>query len=182
MKNFQLIAQGIDVRPLLHSVQHQPVLWNKYSLRTMYPQSPHNQAEDIWIRFNNLNPESPLSAIDDKECMNYDGWFALPQARPIIFDLMRIVEAEQLGRVLITKLAPGKEITPHEDGGAPATYYERYHVMLQNNPGSIFRCGEETVTMRAGECWWFDNQKTHSVVNNSVDDRITMIVDIRPAR
>lgn len=181
MKNFQLIAQGIEVRPLLHAIQCQPKLWNQYSLRTMYPQSPHHQAEDIWLRFNTLDVENPLSAINDKECINYDGWHALPQARQVIFDLMHLTQSEQLGRVIITKLAPGKEITPHEDGGAPATFYQRYHVMLQNGPGSLFHCGDETVTMQAGEIWWFNNELTHSVVNNSRDDRITMIVDSRPA-
>jgi hypothetical protein len=92
---------------------------------------------------------------------------------------MRRVEGEQLGRVLITKLAPGNQITPHEDGGAPATFYDRYHIMLQNGPGSLFHCGDETVTMKAGDVWHFDNTKTHSVINNSRDDRITLIADIR---
>jgi hypothetical protein len=179
MRNFQLIAQGVDVLPLLHAVQVQPKLWNQYSLRTMYPQSPHHQAEDIWIRFNEINVENPLSAVNDKECRNYDAFYALPQVRPILFDLMRRVEGEQLGRVLITKLAPGNEITPHEDGGAPATFYDRYHIMLQNGPGSLFHCGDETVTMKAGDVWHFDNTKTHSVINNSRDDRITLIADIR---
>ena len=30
-----------------------------------------------------------------------------------------------------------------------------------------------------GEVWWFDNARTHEVVNNSAGDRIHMIVDIR---
>lgn len=178
MKNFQKIAQGVDVMPLLHAIQTQPELWNVHSLRTMYPQSPHHQAEDIWLRFNPISGDI-TDVINDKNCMNYEGFQALPQARPIIFDLMRRVEGEQLGRVIITKLAPGAEITPHEDGGAPATYYERYHIILQNLPGSIFNCGDETVTMKQGDVWWFNNQQVHSVVNNSADDRLTMICDIR---
>lgn len=181
MKNFQFVA-SFDPFPLLHAIQLRNDLWNMHSLRTMYPQSPHHQAEDIWIRFNEINVENPLSAVNDKECVNYEGFHALPQVRPILFDLMRRVEGEQLGRVLITKLAPGKEITPHEDGGAPATWYERYHCILQNCPGSIFNCGDETVTMKAGDVWWFNNELTHSVVNNSADDRLTMIADIRICR
>lgn len=178
MKNFQLIASGVDTLPLLHAVQLQPELWNVHKLRTAHPLSPHQQAEDIWIRFNPI-PERVEDVVNDKDCINYPAFYSLPQVRPILFDLMRRVEGEQLGRVLITKLAPGREITPHEDGGAPATFYDRYHCILQNLPGSIFNCGDETVTMRAGDLWWFNNEMTHSVVNNSADDRLTLICDIR---
>jgi hypothetical protein len=184
VRNFQLLAQGINTVPLLHEIQVQPALWNSNPLRTLYPQSPHREADDIWLRFNEipLEVEKLLAVAEDKECINYEGMAALPCARPIIFDLMRLVEGEQLGRCMITRLAPGKRIYPHEDQGAPAEYYDRYHVMLQNGPGSLFRCGNETVNMKAGECWWFENRREHEVVNNSCDDRITMIIDIRPSK
>lgn len=178
MKNFQQIASNIDVTPLLHAIQRKPNLWNVENIRTRYPQSPHHQAEDIILRFNDI-PEDISQVVNDKDCFNYPALQELPQARVIIHDLVRRVEGEQLGRVLITKLAPGKSITPHRDEGAPAEFYERYHVMLQNTPGSVFHCGGESVFMRSGDCWWFNNCKEHSVVNNGSDDRITLIVDIR---
>ncbi|MCH7852629.1 MAG: aspartyl/asparaginyl beta-hydroxylase domain-containing protein [Candidatus Marinimicrobia bacterium] len=94
---------------------------------------------------------------------------------------MRGVQGSRLGRVLITRLAPGKSIAPHADGGAPAEYYERYQVALQSLPGCLFTVGDETVTFNAGDVWHIDNRMTHSVVNNSADDRVVMIVDIRVA-
>jgi hypothetical protein len=36
--------------------------------------------------------------------------------------------------------------------------------------------------MRAGEIWYFNNKLEHSVENNGVDDRISMVVDIRTSR
>jgi len=180
MKNFQQIAANVDVMPLLHAIQRKPHLWNANTIRTRYPQSPHHAAEDIILRFNDIPDDDITKVVNDKECLNYPALAELPQARPILFDLMRRVEGEQLGRVVITKLMPGKTIALHRDEGAPAEYYERYHVMLQNYPGSNFTCGDETVFMRSGDVWWFDNCKEHSVVNNGSDARITMIVDIRP--
>jgi hypothetical protein len=50
----------------------------------------------------------PSGVINDVQVIPYPAWQLLPQLRPIIFDLMRRVEAVQLGRVLITRLAPGK--------------------------------------------------------------------------
>jgi hypothetical protein len=115
------------------------------------------------------------------EVINYPAWDRLPQARAMIFDLMRRVDGERLGRVMITRLAPGKSILPHADTDAHAAYYERYHIILQNGPGSVFRCGSEGVCMQPGEVWWFDNSVVHEVVNASSDDRLTMIIDIRCA-
>jgi hypothetical protein len=36
--------------------------------------------------------------------------------------------------------------------------------------------------MAPGEAWWFDNAQEHEVINNSADDRIHMIVDIRTSK
>lgn len=192
MRNFYKLAEGVNTTPLLDAVVRNPQLWNEHKIRTTHPQSPHAQVDDILLRFQDISGykdeageydvTKAVSIVDGHESMCYFGWFYLYQCQAIIFDLMRRVEGIRLGRVMITRLAPGKVITPHADQGSCAEYYDRYHVMLKNNPGSIFRCGQETVTMKPGEVWYFDNKIEHEVVNNSVDDRITMIVDIRSVR
>jgi hypothetical protein len=179
VKNFQCLGIGINVSPLLNAVLRND-LWNTQTLRTAHPESPHQQVSDIWLRFNKL-PEAgqEMDVVDDHESINYPAWFALPEAQNIVLGLMRQVRGERLGRVLITSLAPGKTIAPHVDGGSHARYYQRFHVILQGLPGSLFFCGGETVQMFTGQLWWFDNEKLHECVNNSADDRIHMIVDIK---
>lgn len=182
MRNFQCLAANVDVIPLLNAIMRDPALWNQHTLRTQHPGTAHAEVDDIWLRFNEIDEDEVAKVVDDTECVNYPAWWALPQARALIFDLMRRVEGERLGRVLITRLAPGRKITPHIDEGAPACYYERFHVVLASAPGCLFRAGDETVSMQTGQVWWFDNTKEHEVVNNSVDDRIHMIVDIRTSK
>jgi hypothetical protein len=182
MNNFQCLAANVDVIPLMNAILRDPALWNQNTLRTAHPNTAHSQVDDIWLRFNEVEPENQLAVVDDTECVNYPAWWALPQARALIFDLMRRIEGERLGRVLVTRLRPGGKIAPHVDGGAPATYYERFHVVLNSAPGCLFRAGDETVSMRTGEVWWFDNTKEHEVINNSVDDRIHLIIDIRTSK
>jgi hypothetical protein len=186
MRNFLRLAFGVNYMPLLHAVQRQPELWNENKLRTTHAASPHTEVDDIWLRFNDLTPYKDAtttseyaSVLDEHESICYPGWFKLPEAQIIIFDLMRMVQGVRLGRVLITRLAPGKRIAPHVDGGSHADYYERYHFILQNLPGSVFRAGDESITAQAGEVWWFDNKKEHEVVNNSADDKLALIIDIR---
>lgn len=178
MKHFLKIADGVDVLPLLMALKAKPELWDQNTLRTTHPQTPHKQVSDIWLRFNDLQ-HGAEGVIDEHESVNYPAFQALPQARPLIFGLMSRIEGERLGRCLITRLPPGGRIDPHEDGGSHAAYYERFHIVLQSLPGNLFRCGDETIHMRPGEVWWFDNAVEHEVVNNSADERIHLIVDIR---
>lgn len=190
MRNFQRLGE-VNVADLLHSVQRQPELWNENSLRSTYPNSPQCQVDDIWLRFNDTKKYEKGSSeyssevakvMDETESIFYPAWFKLPQAAPLIFNLMHSVGGVRLGRVMITRLKPGGKILPHVDSGEHALYYDRYHITLQNSPGSVFKCGDEQVCMRPGEVWWFNNQVLHEVVNNSIDDRITTIVDIRTVK
>lgn len=185
MKNFLRLAANVDTLPLLLELQRQPDLWNENTLRTTHPGTAHSHVSDIWVWFNQLPKEQPelfegmSMVIDDRDVIPYRAWKDLPSIRQIVFPLMRQVEAVRIGRVIITKLPPGKTITPHIDGGAPATYYQRYQVALQCLPGNVFHIGNESISFISGEIWQINNRETHSVVNNSADDRIVMIVDLR---
>lgn len=179
MKNFQLMA-NINIVPLMVQVARQADLWKADTYLRDYPQGPFGDTETIFLRF----PPSSVtdmerSTKDQHECVWMDGALHLPAARQMIFNLMATVEGERLGRVMINKLRPGGRIYPHADTPAHAEYWDRFHIVLQSLPGNNFRCGDETIHMRTGEVWWFQNAVEHEVVNNSADDRIHMIVDIR---
>lgn len=183
MKYFHKIAENEAISSLLAAVMRQPELWNQNLLRTTFDNSPHRDVSDIWLRFNDVekfNDENRYNGVmDDHESVDYPAFARLPHARSLIFNLMRFVEGKRLGRILITKLEPGKKVHPHRDSGSHAEYYDRYHIVLKNSEGSIFRAGDEVVTMKAGDIYWFDNSAEHEVINDSYDDRIVMIVDIR---
>lgn len=186
MRNFQIIAGNIDVVPLVMALQSQPHLWNQHNFRTTYTGTPHGDVDDILLRFSSpdktTDPDHLISVLEDTEPVFYPAWHALPQARPLVFDLMRRVEAVSLGRVIITRLRPGGRIAPHADtDGAYVARDDglRFHVVLQGLPGSLYHCGNESVCMRSGECWWFAHKEIHSVENGSADDRIHLLVDFR---
>lgn len=179
MENFYKLTSNANITPLVSAITRQPKLWNQYTLRTEHKGTAHCEVSDIWLRFNDIQDKTNEYIIDNHESIDYPAFDKLPQARSLIFDLMRLVEGKRLGRVLITKLTPGTKIHPHVDGGDHAAYYSRHHIILQNEPGSVFRCGNEAITMRTGEVWWFNNEIEHEVINNSSDDRLTLIVDIK---
>jgi hypothetical protein len=181
MRNFQLIGT-FDPVPLLNQINRNPQLWNQNLLRTTHENTPHKDVDDIWVRFNDAEKytkDNQYLVLDEHESIWYPAIEYLPAVRDIVFSLMAKVHGVRLGRVLITRLPPGKEITPHSDSGSHASYFERYHCVLQSLPGSLFRCGDEQINMLTGTIWWFQNIIEHSVVNNSADDRIHLIVDIK---
>lgn len=65
MRNFLKIADGVDALPVLHALALNEDLWNAHSLRTLYPVSPHHEADDILLWFNDLN-QDPAAIADDK--------------------------------------------------------------------------------------------------------------------
>lgn len=180
MKNFLLLTNGVNVNQLMLQIQRQPGLWKADTYLRDYPQGPFEDVETIFLRFPPASvTELERSQKDQHECVNMDGMIHLPAARPLVFGLMAMVEGERLGRVMINKIRPGGRIYPHADTAAHATYYDRFHYVLQALPGCKFRCGHEEVGMRTGELWWFDNSEEHEVINNSADDRLHLIIDIR---
>jgi len=192
MRNFLKIAEGVDVMPLLHAVMRQPELWNKHTVRTYHEQSAHRVVDDIILRYSKFDKGDDFfdKVCSEIQCVNYPALNSLPEAKHLIFLLMARVEGEQLGRAMISRVAPGIAIPPHDDRIRqaesvfpdkirPAEFYDRYHIVLKSSPGTIFRCGDEQVYMATGEVWWFNNLIEHEVLNNSVDDRIHLVVDIR---
>lgn len=178
MKHFLKIAQNVDVMPLLLALQQKPHLWDRDTLRTTHAHSPHTQVHDIWLRFNRIEEGHEAAVLDQHESLCYPAWYELPQARQIIMATMASVQGIRLGRVILTRLDPGKKIDPHVDSGDHAAYYERYHVVLKCPLGAIFRAEDEEVQMRPGEVWHFNNAVEHEVWNYGDDDRLVMIVDI----
>lgn len=173
MRYFFKLHEGLRVLPIMASIARQPELWNANNLRREFENTPHLAADDILLRFGNEDG-SGLEAVD------LPAMLKLPDVKSQALDIMRLVQGSRLGRILVTRLEPGQKILPHKDTeGEYANYYTRYHLVLQGMPGSLFNCGNETVNMQTGELWWFDASAEHSVVNNSRDDRVHMLIDVR---
>ncbi len=192
MRYFQKIAD-IDPLPLLHALMRNPQMWNTNRTRTHHPQSAHRVVDDILLRYNEFKDGDDFveKVCSELSCVNMPAFDALPQAQPILFGLTARVMGEHLGRVFISRMAPGVCIPPHTDRippaeeafpdrVPPAVYFSRYQIALKAQPGIIFKAGEEQVYMAPGEVWWFDNCVEHEVLNHSSDDRISLVVDIRP--
>jgi hypothetical protein len=177
VRNFLKLASGIAVSPLLLQVFSHPDIWDQENIRRTYSEdSPHKDVSDILVRF----PEPDSADIGDTLICEWTPAVQfLPAAKELAFGLMAAYRGEVLGRVMVTRLAPGKQIKPHADVmGKYAAFFTRFHIPLQSDPGCVFSCGDEQVQMAPGEVYWFNGHLNHAVVNNSSRDRLNLIVDL----
>lgn len=179
--NIAKLPFTFDVRPLQEELKAHPELWNDFRFRTESPISPHRELDDIIVRYNpRENFDGNRAKFNEPhESEWYDGAKLLPSLRPLVFDLMRAVEGERLGMVLITRIPSGKQCYPHVDGGWHASYYEKFAIQVAGNPEQRFAFDGEELRTVTGDSFWFDNSHTHWVENPSGEDRITLICSIR---
>lgn len=98
---------------------------------------------------------------------------------PIVEELMDIYDGVP-GQVILVKLKPFSSIGMHKDYGDYLLYSRRNHIPIKTNMNNKFIVDKEEILMKEGECWEINNSKFHSVINNSNQDRVHLIIDIIP--
>ncbi len=181
MKNYMRMASGVDMVPLMLQLQQQPSLWNKDPER-LWKGSPHDQTDDIWLRFGSKDEVSAKGFRAEHTSVWYPAFYSLPASRRLIFDLMARVEGERLCGVLIYRVPAGKKIRVHSDaGGWHADSTEKFNFSLQSQPGCSFYYPDDGESMESvtGDVFWFKNTVPHGVKNDSQEDQIIMTVCIQ---
>lgn len=101
----------------------------------------------------------------------------------LVSEIVKSLEENVVGkaaRVLLIKLEAGKDVTEHTDGGDYLSTVRRYHIPLITNENVFYTVNSETINMKKGECWEINNFKPHSVLNNSEEDRVHLLIDVLP--
>lgn len=170
------VTTGINVTPMLWALQRNPQLWNEHPGRTQDPNSPHHGVDDIWCRYAQLED---AKVPGPHESVWYPGIENKLPVRELVYPLMRFVEGDRLGGVLITRIRAGRSVKPHHDDGWHAKYYQKFAIQIQSSPGQFFCFEDAKLEPLPGDVYWFDNSFTHWVTNDTDHDRITMIVCIK---
>jgi hypothetical protein len=182
MSNFNVLFNiGQDsVDTMMKELNEHSYLWDSVPLRTKASYKgyvPFKDNSDILLQFNDLNK---LGKDEDiLETMPYPAMYILHSFRKAVFAMMAEVEGERLGRAIITRLPSGGRILPHVDTECFAKYYDRYHICLQDNEDTYFRCGDEYFNPKHGDIFYFNNNIEHEIWNDGNCDRITFIIDIK---
>ena len=168
------MLSGLDVSALRTALAENPQLWDQNPGRTESHESAHYGLSDIWVRF-----APPGSGADvPHRSVWYPSADVLP-VRDLAFSLIGVVDGEELGGILITKIPAGKICRPHKDLGWHARHYDKFAIQIESDPEQEFCFDEKTLVTEPGDLFWFDNAHTHWVTNPTQHDRITLIVCIK---
>ena len=89
----KLLAQGLNVGPMLWALQAHPELWNQNTARTETPDSPHLELDDIWARY-----ADPATVQEDG---SHDSvWYPPAEVLPVkemVYPLMQAAQGDRLG-------------------------------------------------------------------------------------
>ena len=180
--HIRMIEKGaFDVEGVAEEIAAQPYLWNTITHRTEHPKSPHREVDDIWVRYNSIdNYHGDMQAFNEEHVPRwYDVAEQLPHVKALAVIVAVILEAEQLGAVLITRIPPGKQVYPHVDGGWHARTFDKFCVQIRGNLEQAFCFEGEELRTEPGDLFWFDNSHPHWVVNPSDSERVSLIVCVR---
>jgi len=176
MKYFRMIESGVPTGPFLDEISAVREAW---SVATGRQDKIAVQREAKAIPLRGVRK----SAIGDRKRrdVHETRWTftSKPYAHARSFlKAFAYQQGAQLGRAKLVMLPAGRRVYPHIDRGDYYRVRDRYHLVLKSAAGSWLRAGDEEVTMREGELWWFDNKAIHEAWNHGDQDRLHLIFDM----
>lgn len=179
MLHFTKIAENVEISPLLDEMDAAPEMWLVDTSRQRKVRCQRN-TQNIFLRV----PRKPLPP-GEKNANNVHESRTAPAAKKFPCALAfceRIAEELEatLGRATLVTLLPKCQVFPHVDAGSYYRIRDRLHLVLKSPRGSPLAAGNETVVMREGELWAFDNKVRHWAENPSSEPRVHLIFDVLP--
>ena len=134
----------------------------------------HHSLESIII-YNQKDKENPVYnlSVENKIYLN-----TFKDLLQIVHDkLFNVYPKGEFKRVLLHKLKAGKNISEHTDVNHHLETSRRVHIPIVTNNDIKFTVNEKVVSMKCGTIVEINNNLPHSVLNNSLVDRVHLIVD-----
>lgn len=176
---FLRIATGVDVAPFLSELEAASELWLADTSRQRRVRCQRD-TQNIFLRVARKPlPPGAKNANDVHESRTARAAARFPHALGFC---QRIADLQggELGRATLVALQPHGWVRPHIDVGAYYRVRDRFHLVLRSHEGSSLTSVDETVVMREGELWAFDNKAEHDARNLSAEPRVHLIFDVLP--
>ena len=176
IKGAQRYLGEVDVQTLGEAILAQePQAWTEQLIRQQ-TYEVHQDTESIVLLFCDESwPEG--------EIHRESGWDRLAEvAMPVIDHIIDTyyTPGGTLLRAMAAKLKPGGRISPHVDSLESFHMGHRIHVPITTNAAVRFMIEGKPYKFEVGKAYELNNQKTHSVMNMSKEDRISFIFDYVP--
>jgi hypothetical protein len=171
--SIKLIAENVDVSTLVKLVLNiQTRKWHEWT----YRQDRNTVNADtltvpfLWTTdiFN-----KPIQFFNQTE----EVWFKIKK----FVDLLEKFYNGKAVIVMLTKVLPEKQITPHCDC-EDLVFIHRCHIPVFTNPKVKFTVSGVDHYLKSGNIYELSNTEIHGVKNESSNDRIHLMIDILPSK
>ena len=180
VSHFFSLARHVSIEPFLAELDAAPDMWLLDTSRQRKVRCQRH-TRNIFLRA----PKKPLppgarNANDVHESRTVPAARRFPRTLAWCESIAAALGGT-LGRATLVTLLPHSRVYPHVDAGAYYRIRDRFHLVLRSPRGSPLTCDGETVVMRPGELWAFDNKERHWADNPSPEPRVHLIFDVQPA-
>ena len=176
IKDPQRCLGAVDMQALSDAILAQePPAWTEQQIRQQ-EYEVHRDTESIVLLF--CDESWPKGEI-----YRESGWDRLADvAMPLIDHIINTYYAPggTVLRIMAAKLKAGGRIKPHVDMLKSFHMGHRIHVPITTNAAVRFMIEGKPYTFEVGKAYELNNQKKHSVMNMSKQDRISFIFDYVP--
>jgi hypothetical protein len=176
IKQAQRFLGKVNVQPLADAIiALEPQVWHEQLIRQQ-SYEVHKDTESIVLLFcDETWPEG--------EVHHEAGWEHLAvTAMPLVNEIIETYYAKGgiVIRAMAARLIAGGRINPHIDALKSFHMSHRIHVPITSNPAVRFMIEGKPYPFEVGKAYEINNQKKHSVLNMSKEDRISFIFDYVP--
>lgn len=179
MHHFIRISGNESISPILEELDNSPETWLADTSRQSNVRCQRN-TQSIFLRSARKPlPPGARNANDVHEVRLAPAAGKFPRT---LAYCQRIADAMEgrLGRATLVSLLPRSKVFPHVDAGEYYRIRDRFHLVLKSSSGSPLTAEDETIVMRAGELWVFNNKARHWAENQSCEPRVHLIFDVLP--
>lgn len=177
-KHFKKIDFSIDIEAIRKEINSNEHLWLENTSRQQNIKV-QRETQTIFLRTAKKPFPPGVSGNDVHLSVESKNSVSFPLLMETLQKFATSVDGE-LSRVTVVRLQPESRVYPHIDEGEYYKFRDRYHIVVYSPSGSEMIAGDEKLTWREGEFWWFDNKAMHEAHNKGEDFRVHIIFDVLP--
>ena len=178
MNNSCRLIETVDTTPFLSEIKEE-----HYSIETARQKVVREQkyTESIFLRTSPFL-DKLLEPRHNQDVCNTKLYDLYPQTTKYLRDFAADPNRGNghLSRIIIARLQPNSNIDEHIDVGMYHIVRKRYHVVVKSTAGTIMNISGRDYVWTEGQIYWFNNNITHHVRNESDEWRTHIIFDIVP--
>jgi hypothetical protein len=97
-----------------------------------------------------------------------------------IYSLLEKMFDGKIIRAELITMNPNSRIRTHRDRGDILFLARRIHIPIKTNKDVIFKVNKDLLNMKVSNIYEINNFQYHSVINNSEEERVHLIIDVLP--